>query len=113
MKIDFLDKIRDNRDPVVLILEIERLKIEKGVLGSELEKTKSLLQIQQQINEDQMKVFDEDKKIFQLQIDKFMKKCEELLKLVDIERLPKEYLRYKNMGTGDRVREMLISDILP
>ena len=60
-----------------------------------------------------MKVFDEDKKIFKLQIDKLMKKCEELSKLVDIERLPKEYLRYKNMGSADKVREMLISDILP
>jgi hypothetical protein len=112
MKIDFLDKMGDTTDPVVLLREIERVKIEKGVLGSELEKTKSLLQIQQQINEDQMKVFDEDKKIFKLQIDKLMKKCEELSKLVDIERLPKEYLRYKNMG-GDKVRDMLISDILP
>jgi hypothetical protein len=113
MKIDFLEKMNENTDPLILAREIERLKIEKGVLGSELEKTKSLLQIQQQINEDQMKVFDEDKKIFKLQIDKLMKKCEELSKLVDIERLPKEFQRYKTYGSADRVREMLLSDILP
>lgn len=92
MKIDFLEKMNGpmNNNPEFLLREIERIKIEKGVLGNELDKTKSLLQIQQQINEDQQKMFDEDKKILKYQLDKAMTKIEELAKLVDIERLPKD-----------------------
>jgi hypothetical protein len=104
MKIDFLEKMNEpeNKDPVYFMKEIERLKLEKGMLGAELEKTKSLLQIQQQINEDQMKLTEEDKKILKLQNDKLMKKCEELAKLIDIERLPhKENMQMlKSMGIG-------------
>ncbi len=90
-KIDFLEKMNQplNNNPELLLKEIERLKIEKGVLGNELDKTKSLLQIQQQINEDQQKLFDEDKKILKFQYEKALNKIEELSKLVDIERLPK------------------------
>jgi len=91
-KIDFIEKMNQplNNNPDWLLREIERIKIEKGVLGNELDKTKSLLQIQQQINDDQQKMFDEDKKILKYQLDKAMTKIDELAKLVDIERLPKD-----------------------
>ena len=44
MKIDFLEKMNEpeSKDPVLLLKEIERLKLEKSILGSELEKTRSL-----------------------------------------------------------------------
>jgi len=113
MKIDFLEKINDTdaKDPTFLMKEIERIKIEKGLLGSELEKTKSLLQIQQQINEDQLKLFNEEKKILKAQNDKLMKRCEELAKLIDMERLPKEkeYLLHKSnavISAGELKREL-------
>lgn len=125
MKIDFLDKMSEAeiKDPVFLAKEIERLKIEKGLLGSELQKTKSLLQIQQQINEDQQKVYDEDKKISKYQVDKLMKKCEELSKLVDIERLPKDLLRSPLLNNqtssnlqlllNDTRKDLLLNNLLP
>ena len=70
--------------------EIERLKIEKGILGSELEKTKALLQIQQQINEDSRLKSDEDIKILKYQLEYTKNKCEELATLVDMEKVPRE-----------------------
>jgi hypothetical protein len=119
MKIDFLDKMNDNdaKDPVFLVKEIERLKIEKGLLGSELEKTKSLLQIQQQINEDQLKLFDEEKKILKAHNEKLMKRCEELAKLIDMERIPrdKEHLFYKSAArlSSDELRREFSSEDVP
>lgn len=103
----------DEKDPEKLLKEIERLKIEKGLLGNELEKTRSLLKIQQQINDDQQSMINEEKKIFKHQIEKLTKKCDELSKLVDIERLPKNYLtQSRNFGTT-RDPKMLINDLIP
>jgi hypothetical protein len=117
MKMDFLEKINDldAKDPTFLIKEVERIKIEKGMLGSELEKTKSLLQIQQQINEDQLKLFNEEKKILKAQNDILMKRCEELAKLIDMERLPKEkeYLLHRSnavISAGELKRELGFED---
>lgn len=119
MKIDFLEKMNDSnaKDPAFLIKEIERLKIEKGLLGSELEKTKSLLQIQQQINDDQLKLFDEEKKILRAQNEKLMKRCEELAKLIDMERIPrdKDYLNYKSaagISAGELRKDLGFEDTL-
>lgn len=51
--IDFLQKMDEFPDSKEeLIKEIQRLKIEKGTLGQELEKTKNVLAIQQQLNDD-------------------------------------------------------------
>ena len=138
MKINFLEKINgknlfkilyyfifiqinkkkesDARDPDKLLKEIERVKIEKGLLGNELEKTRSLLQIQQQINEDQQSMFNEEKKIFKHQIDKLTKKCDELSKLVDIERLPKNFLNLQSPKTSTykgKDPKMLINELIP
>ena len=87
-----------SKDPVVLNKEIERLKIEKGTLGNELEKTKSLLQIQQQINEDMKKVQECDLKKYQAEIKKSKEKIEELCKLIDIKNLPKDYISKDSFG---------------
>lgn len=115
MKIDFLDKMNEpqSQDPTFLMKEIERLKIEKGILGSELEKTKSLLQIQQQINEDHVKLAEEDKKILKMQNEKLIKKCEELAKLIDIERLPYKSRDIMGIRNADDLRRELLSGVLP
>lgn len=97
MNIDFLEKA-DNipDDKELLKKEVQRLIIEKGILGTELEKTKSLLEIQQQINDDLKKLKEMDDKKFQKEIKILQDKIKELLSLLDKERIPKEYLMDKN-----------------
>ena len=72
--------------------EIKRLKLEKGILGSELEKTKTLLQNQLQINEDMKTVQDITAQKHQKEINLLQSKITDLLNLVDKERIPKEYM---------------------
>ena len=88
--IDFINKENGN-DVKVLQHEIKRLKIEKGILGSELEKTKTLLQNQIQINEDMKTVQDITAQKHQKEIQLLQSKITDLLSLVDKERIPKEY----------------------
>ena len=92
---NFLEQMNSTyqcKDPIILNKEIERLKIEKGTLGTELEKTKSLLQIQQQINDDMKKIQNADIKKFKIEIQNYKDKIEELCKLIDIKNIPKEYI---------------------
>ena len=70
--------------------EIKRLKMEKGILGSELEKTKTLLQTQIQINEDMKTVQDITAQKHQKEINLLQSRITDLLSLVDKERVPKE-----------------------
>ena len=59
--INFLEKMNEEpKDINQLQKENQRLKIEKDILGDELEKTKKLLIIQQQINNDTKKVQEMD-----------------------------------------------------
>ena len=115
--INFLDQMtaEQARDPVFLNKEIERLKIEKGVLGNELEKTKSLLTIQQQINTDMKLVQECDEKKYQSEVKQLKQKIEELCKLIDIERLPKEYLMQDPNSKKTILRDTnaLIRDLIP
>jgi protein fantom len=87
-----LNEIDKINDPVILHKEINKLISEKGTLGNELDKTKSLLQIQQQINEDMQKIQECDLKKYQAEIKKSNEKISELCKLIDIKNLPKEYI---------------------
>lgn len=57
-------------------------------------------------------MFNEEKKIFKHQIDKLTKKCDELSKLVDIERLPKHYSTLQKNLTAKDPR-LLINDLIP
>ena len=101
---NFLEQMNSTyqcQDPIILNKEIERLKIEKGTLGSELEKTKSLLQIQQQINEDMKKVQNSDIKKYRIEIQNYKNKIEELCKLIDIKNIPKEYIPKNIIGLTD------------
>lgn len=97
MDINFLEKM-DNLpdDKEELKKEVQRLIIEKGILGTELEKTKSLLEIQQQINNDLKELKEVDEKKYNKEIRILQDKIRELLSLLDKERIPKEYLGEKN-----------------
>ena len=101
---NFLEQMNSTyqcKDPIILNKEIERLKIEKGTLGNELEKTKSLLQIQQQINEDMKKIQNSDIKKYKIEIQNYKDKIEELCKLIDIKNIPKEYIPKNLIGLTD------------
>lgn len=89
--IDFINKENGN-DVEMLQHEIKRLKLEKGILGNELEKTKTLLQNQLQINEDMKTVQDITAQKHQKEINLLQSKITDLLSLVDKERIPKEYM---------------------
>ena len=61
-------------------------------------------------------MFNEEKKIFKHQIDKLTKKCDELSKLVDIERLPKNFLNLQSPKTSTykgKDPKMLINELIP
>ena len=115
--INFLNQMspEQSKDPVFLNKEIERLKIEKGVLGNELEKTKSLLTIQQQINDDMKLVQDCDQKKYNSEVKQLKQKIDELCKLIDIERLPKEYLVKDPNSNKPVLRDTtsLLNDLIP
>ena len=78
-------------DPVFLKNENQRLKIEKNTLGRELQSTKDLLLLQQQINEDNKKLKELDTEKYKSEIKKLKQKIDELVKLLDMKNIPKEY----------------------
>ena len=86
--IDFLEKMDEFPDSKEeLIKEIKRLKIEKGVLGKELEKTQNILAIQQQLSEDLKKKQEVEKKLYLNQINSLKK----LAELVDRRNIPADF----------------------
>lgn len=90
--IDFLQKMDEFPDSKEeLIKEIQRLKIEKGVLGQELEKTKNILAIQQQLNDDIKKKQDVEGKLYIKQINSLKDKLRRLIDLVDRRNLPADF----------------------
>ena len=107
--------IEQKEDPQYLIWEIIKLREEKGILGTELEKTKELLIRQEQLNEDMNTKIDIDQNKYQAEVKYLKGKIEELCKLVDIERLPKEYI-VKDTITNKAVlkdRDTLLRELLP
>ena len=87
-KIDFLekmDKFPDSKEE--LVKEIKRLKCEKGILGKELERTKNILLIQQQLNDDLKKKQEVEKKLYMNQINSLKK----LAKLIDRRNIPADF----------------------
>ena len=90
--IDFLEKMDEFPDSKEeIIKEIQRLKIEKGVLGQELEKTKTLLSIQKQLNEDIKKKQEVESKLYIKQINSLKDKLRRLTELVDRRNLPANF----------------------
>ena len=77
---NFLEKMDEEpKDINELQKENQRLKIEKGILGNELEKTKKLLILQQEINNDNKKVIELDKEKYKAEI-KYLKQQIQFLK---------------------------------
>ena len=86
---NFLEKMDEEpKDINELQKENQRLKIEKGILGNELEKTKKLLILQQEINNDNKKVIELDKEKYKAEI-KYLKQQIQFLKdSTDNNRIP-------------------------
>ena len=79
-------------DPIYLKAEIEKLKIERGDLGKELETNKTLLSTLQQIIDETKQLQEADKMKYQAEVKYLKQKIEELIKLIDVDKLPSEYL---------------------
>ena len=95
--INFIEPdVEKNNDPAFLKNENSRLKIEKNNLGKELQYTKNLLLIQQQVNDDNKKLQDFEAQKFKSEIKMLKAKIEELCKLIDMKKLPKEYSSLKS-----------------
>ena len=95
--INFIEPVVEkNNDPAFLKNENSRLKIEKNNLGKELQYTKNLLLIQQQVNDDNKKLQDFEAQKFKSEIKMLKAKIEELCKLIDMKKLPKEYSSLKD-----------------
>ena len=79
-------------DPIYLKEEIEKLKTEKAELGKELETNKALLLTSQQIIDETRQLQEVDKLKYQTEVKILKQKIEELVKLIDVDKLPKEFL---------------------
>ena len=102
-------------DPIYLKTQIEKLKLEKLELGQELETTKSLLLTQQQINDDMKQLQEYDNKKYQAEVKLLKSKIEDLIKLIDVNNLPKEYL-VQDPVTGKvmlKDKNALLNEIIP
>ena len=79
-------------DPIYLKAEIEKLKIERGDLGKELETNKTLLSTLQQIIDETKQLQEADKMKYQAEVKYLKQKIEELIKFIDVDKLPSVYL---------------------
>ena len=86
--INFIEPYSEkNKDPIYLSNENKRLKLEKASLGKELQSTKDLLLIQQQINEDYKLLKEKDVEKYKSEIKILKQKIEELCKLIDMKNM--------------------------
>ena len=90
--IDFLEKMDEFPDSKEEFKkEIQRLRRERGILGEELEKTKKILSVYQQLNEGMKKKQDSDSKAYVKQINSLKDKLRRLTELVDRRNLPSDF----------------------
>ena len=102
-------------DPVYLKSEIEKLKMEKAELGKELETNKALLNTLQQIIDETKQLQEVDKMKYQAEVKILKNKIEELIKLIDVDKLPSEYL-VQDPITGQPVlkdKNELLNELIP
>ncbi len=105
--INFLEKMNEEpKDINQLQKENQRLKIEKDILGDELEKTKKLLIIQQQINNDTKKVQEMDNQKYKSEI-KFLK--DQIIKLRDLIDKDKIPIQIENINKDETISEISIN----
>ena len=89
--INFLEKMNEEpKDINQLQKENQRLKIEKSILGDELEQTKKLLINQQEINKNIKKVQEMDNEKYKSEIQFLKDKIIELNKIINKEKIPIE-----------------------
>ena len=89
--INFIEpELIQNNNPELLLKENERLRQEKSTLGKELENTKNMLLIQQQLNTEYKRDRDFESEKNKSEIKLLKKKIEDLCKLIDIKNMPKE-----------------------
>ena len=90
--INFLEKMDDiPKETDKLVKEVQRLKIEKGLLGSELENVKGQLTIQVQLNEDMKTLQDYENKRYKAHIKMLNEKIRLLIESIDRTKLPKDF----------------------
>ncbi|MCQ2818738.1 MAG: hypothetical protein MJ252_15840 [archaeon] len=95
-QVNFIErpKKEDGSDMEVeeIIKDNQKLRIEKGILGDELEKTKEMLKVQTEINDELRKLQEVNDLKFKKNYKIMQDKIKELLILIDKEKIPKEYL---------------------
>ena len=91
--INFIEQtMGQNKDPAVLLNENKRLRLDKNTLGRELQSTKDLLLIQQQINEDYKFLKEKEIEKYKSENKLLKQKIEELCKLIDLKTMPPQYI---------------------
>lgn len=85
-KLEFLERPQamDVRDPESLLKEIERLRLEKGELAAQLEKSQTLLKIQMESEQEQSKIYQAQIATLELQLKGAVLRASELSKIVDL-----------------------------
>ena len=116
LNINYLEQNEQQaNDPIYLKTQIEKIKLENLELGEELERTKSLLLTQQQINDDMKLLKEYDNKKYQAEVKLLKSKIDDLIKLIDVNNLPEEYL-VQDPVTGKvmlKDKNALLNDIIP
>lgn len=94
--INFIEQtMGQNKDPAILLNENKRLRLDKNTLGRELQGTKDLLLIQQQINEDYKFLKEKEIEKYKSENKLLKQKIEELCKLIDLKTMPPQYTSLK------------------
>ena len=102
-------------DPIYLKSEIEKLKIEKAELGKELDNNKALLNTLQQIIDDTKQLQEVDRIKYQTEVKLLKQKIEDLIKLIDVDKLPKEFI-VQDSVTGQPIlkeKNELLNELIP
>ena len=102
-------------DPVYLKAEIEKLKIEKSELGKELENNKALLTTLQQIIDDTKQLQEIDKMKYQSEVKLLKEKLEQLVKLIDVDKLPNEFLTQDPLSGQPVLKDknQILNELIP
>ena len=118
--IDFLEKMDDfPDDKEKLVKEIQRLKIEKGILGEELEKSKILLTKQIGLNEDYKNLKEVESKKYNAQIKILQQKILRLVDLIenknipvdnDIKKIINEHRQQSIIGNDKKYEKNILED---
>ena len=116
LNINYLEQNQEKaNDPIYLKDKIEKLMIEKSELGKELETTRALLITQQQINDDTKKLQECDNKKYQAEVKLLKNKIEELIKLIDVKKLPNEFLVQDPISGKPELKDKneLLNELIP